>query len=215
MNNDSNIDKKQFVSSKKVKSLLDVSYTTLHRWSETNKIRSIKTPSGQRRYNIDDIQTIINFSSPIIEKRKICYCRVSSSKQMDDLNRQKDFFKQRFPHHELVTDVGSGINWKRKGLRTILEQSMLGNVEEIVVAHRDRLCRFAFELLEYIFQKHKVKLLVLNELNQESSNNELADDILSIITIYSCRAMGKRRYCSKKNKDLSQSTSKENIQRMV
>ena len=209
MNND-NI--KHYISTKKVKSMLDVSYTTLHRWAQSNKVRFVKTPLGQKRYHIDDIQRIVNFTPITPEKKKICYCRVSSSKQMDDLNRQQDFFRQKFPNHELVTDVGSGINWKRKGLRTLLERAMLGDISEVVVAHRDRLCRFAYELLEFIFQKHQVKLVVLNEDSQQSSNTELADDILSIITVYSCRAMGKRRYHrSKKNQDLSQSTPEESI----
>jgi predicted site-specific integrase-resolvase len=98
----------------------------------------------------------------------------------------------------LVTDVGSGINWKRKGLTTILDKAMHGDISEIVVAHRDRLCRFAFELLEWIFERNGVKLVVLNEEKDHSSDQELTDDILSIIHVYSCRKMEKRRY---KNKD--------------
>ena len=80
---------------------------------------------------------------------------------------------------------------------------MLGHVSKVVVAHRDRLCRFAYELLEFIFQKHQVKLVVLDNAAEQSSNTELADDILSIITVYSCRAMGKRRYRSKEDTNLS------------
>jgi predicted site-specific integrase-resolvase len=114
----------------------------------------------------------------------------------------------------LVTDIGSGINWKRKGLKTILEQSMQGNISEIVVAHRDRLCRFAFDLLEGIFSINGVKLLVLNEKNGESTSKDLADDIMSIIHIYSCREMGRRRYKSKENKTLSECGPEENTKRM-
>jgi predicted site-specific integrase-resolvase len=130
---------------------------------------------------------------------------------MDDLERQKAFFRSKFPDHDLVADIGSGINWKRKGLKTLLEQSMQGKISQVVVAHRDRLCRFAFELLESIFKINGVELLVLDEETHQSSQSELADDILSIIHIYSCRAMGKRRYDSKKNKDLSDTRSKKAI----
>jgi predicted site-specific integrase-resolvase len=108
----------------------------------------------------------------------------------------------------LVADIGSGINWKRKGFKTLLEQSMQRKISQIVVAHRDR---FAFELLESIFKINGVELLVLDEETHQSSQSELADDILSIIHIYSCRAMGKRRYDSKKNKDLSDTRSKKAI----
>ena len=133
---------------------------------------------------------------------------------MDDLKRQEDFFRQKYPSHVLVTDIGSGINWKRKGLKTILEQSMQGNISEIVVAHRDRLCRFAFDLLEHIFSINGVKLLVLNEKNGESTSKDLADDIMSIVHIYSCREMGRRRYKSKENKTVSDCRTEENTKKL-
>jgi predicted site-specific integrase-resolvase len=204
-------DHSEFITGKKIRSLFDVSSTTLHRWHTQNKIRVITTPMGHRRYCLQDIQAIISGNTPSIDKKKISYCRVSSYKQMDDLERQKAFFRFKFPDHDLVADIGSGINWKRKGLKTILEQSMQGKISQIVVAHRDRLCRFAFELLESIFKINGVELLVLDEETHQSSQSELADDILSIIHIYSCRAMGKRRYDSKKNKDLSDTRSKKAI----
>ena len=207
-------DHSEFITGKKIRSLFQVSSTTLHRWHTQNKIRVITTPMGHRRYCLQDIQTIISGDSPPIDKKQICYCRVSSSKQMDDLERQKAFFRSKFPDHNLVADIGSGINWKRKGLKTILEQSMQGKISQIVVAHRDRLCRFAFELLESIFKINGVELLVLDEETHQSSQSELANDILSIIHIYSCRAMGKRRYDSKKDKDLSNTKSKKVIQTM-
>ena len=194
----------EYITTKKTVELLQITPKTLRIWDKENKIRTIRTPSGIRRYNLKDIQNILSCSTPPKEqgkenKQKVCYARVSSQKQMDDLNRQKDFFRSQFPNHLLVTDVASGINWKRKGLQTLLEQSMSGNISEIVVAHRDRLCRFAFELLEWIFKKNGVKLLVLNGNNEQSEDQELADDVLSIIHIYSCRKNGKRRY--KKGKE--------------
>ena len=194
----------EYITTKKTVELLQITPKTLRIWDKENKIRTIRTPSGIRRYNLKDIQNILSCSTPPKEqgkenKQKVCYARVSSQKQMDDLNRQKDFFRSQFPNHLLVTDVASGINWKRKGLQTLLEQSMSGSISEIVVAHRDRLCRFAFELLEWIFKKNGVKLLVLNGNNEQSEDQELADDVLSIIHIYSCRKNGKRRY--KKDKE--------------
>jgi predicted site-specific integrase-resolvase len=131
-------DHSEFITGKKIRSLFPVSSTTLHRWHTQNKIRVITTPMGHRRYCLQDIQTIISGDSPPIDKKQICYCRVSSSKQMDDLERQKAFFRSKFPDHDLVADIGSGINWKRKGFKTLLEQSMQGKISQIVVAHRDR-----------------------------------------------------------------------------
>lgn len=197
-----------YITSKKAREILQVTNKTLRRWDSANKIRTIRTPSNIRRYNLQDIHNIMDGRSNSNSKKKICYCRVSSKKQMDDLERQKDFFKTQFPNHELVTDIGSGINWKRKGLKTILEQAMQRNLGEVVVAHRDRLCRFAFELLEWVFSSNGVKLVVLDQSTAKSSDAKLADDILSIIQVYSCRKMGRRRYTIKKNKNLSNQTTK-------
>ncbi len=202
----------EYISIKESRKLLGVTTPTLRNWSKTGKIRFTETPTGRKLFNKQDIYGIANM--PVIqvkkEKRQIAYCRVSSKKQSDDLERQKEFFRCKYPEHELVEDIGSGINWNRKGLQTILEQSMSGDVKEIVVAHRDRLCRFAFELLEFIFKKCNVKPIILDtDDGKEGIDSELSDDIMSIIHVYSCRKMGKRRYSNKNNvkieeiKDLS------------
>jgi predicted site-specific integrase-resolvase len=195
--------KDEYITTKEAKEISKVTVKTLRLWDKEGKIRTIRTSSNIRRYNIKDIQNIISNSDPDEKKEKICYCRVSSRKQMDDLDRQKDFFRNKFPTHILVTDVGSGINWKRKGLTTILDKAMHGDISEVVVAHRDRLCRFAFELLEWIFERNGVKLVVLNEEKDHSSDQDLTDDILSIIHVYSCRKMGKRRYKNKNKENTS------------
>jgi predicted site-specific integrase-resolvase len=196
-----------FITTKKAKEILCITAKTLRMWDSENKIRTIRAPSGIRRYNLKDIQDIISWSSHTNQKQKICYRRVSSAKQMDDLKRQQDFFRSKFPDYKLVTDVGSGINWKRKGLKTILEQSMQGNISEVVVAHRDRLCRFAYELLGWIFSYNGIKLVVLNQEKDESPDSELTDDILSI---YSCRKMGKRRYNNNKKVEIISNKPTEN-----
>ena len=193
----------EYITTKEAKEISKVSVKTLRLWDKEGKIRTIRTSSNIRRYNIKDIQNIINNSDPDETKEKICYCRVSSREQMDDLDRQKDFFRNKFPTHNLVTDVGSGINWKRKGLTTILDKAMHGDISEVVVAHRDRLSRFAFELLEWIFKRNGVKLVVLNEEKDHSSDKDLTDDILSIIHVYSNRKIGKRRYKYKNKENTS------------
>ena len=114
----------EYITTNKAREILKVSIKTISRWTKNGKIRFITTPAGRKRYNIKDIYNFNSSSSIPCEKQKICYCRVSSTKQVDDLERQQTFFREKFPTHKLVTDVGSGINWKRKGLKTILEQSM-------------------------------------------------------------------------------------------
>jgi predicted site-specific integrase-resolvase len=123
------------------------------------------------------------------------YVRVSTYKQKDDLKRQRDYMSKRFPDHEIVSDVGSGINWKRKGLLSILERAQKGLVQEVVVSNRDRLCRIGFELLEWLLVSNGAKLVVLEQSNL-SKDEEFVQDILAIIHVYSCRQNGRRRYKS-------------------
>lgn len=195
----------EYIGTKQARELLKVTTETLRNWDREGKITTIRTPSNARRYLLADIQNILGVRVTPKQTRKICYCRVSSKKQMDDLERQKDFFRSTYPDHELVTDIGSGLNWKRKGLKTILDSSMSGTVKEVVVAHRDRLCRFAFELISWILERNGTKLLVLNQPDDKSGDTELTDDILSIIHVYSCRKMGQRRYKNSKTEVLPDS----------
>jgi predicted site-specific integrase-resolvase len=194
--------------------ILGVCNQTLHNWDKKGQIRTARLPCGARLIHKQDIYDIIGVHPTPTPKQKIIYCRVSSQKQKDDLARQSDLLRSQYPNHTLVTDIGSGINWKRKGLQAILESALSGNLEELVVAHRDRLCRFAFELIEFVFSKTNSKLIVLDTEAGKSSDQELSEDILSIIHVYSCRSMGKRRYSSKKNPTVPQCEPEEDSQAM-
>jgi predicted site-specific integrase-resolvase len=146
----------------------EVSSKTLSRWCERGLIQFKETPGGQRRYGIGDFKP---------KKQRICYCRVSSSKQHGDLERQKAQMRETYPDHDIIDDVGSGINFKRPGLLRILDAAAKGDVEEVVVAHRDRLARFGVELVEWILRTNDVKLVVLQrDLDPPSPECELADD---------------------------------------
>ena len=205
-------DENSYINTKQARELLGITTITLRNWDKENRIKTVRTPSGHRLYSKQDIFNILGRNPPPQEKKKVIYARVSSKKQEDDLQRQIDFLKSKFPLHSLITDVGSGINWKRKGFEAILEQSLSGSISEVVVTHRDRFCRFGFELLEVIFNRLQIKLIVLDREDGKSSREDLADDILSIIHIYSCREMGKRRYSKiKKSKDISNTETKEDV----
>jgi predicted site-specific integrase-resolvase len=109
-----------------------------------------------------------------------------------------------FPNHRIVTDIASGINWKRKGLKTILESAMHGTCGQVVVAHRDRIARFGFELIEWILRTNGANLMVQHKDMDAAPEIELAEDIIAITTVFACKHYGKRRYAKKSN-DLSQS----------
>jgi len=156
------------------------------------RIDSIVTNTGRTLFRFP----YFNSSSEVLPNSKICYCRVSTKKQAQDLNNQIEYCRRKFPRHEIITDIGSALNFNRKGIKTILDRIYKGTISEIVVTHRDRLCRFGSELFQYIFDKHRVKLMVLD---QEVPNelNEFANDIVSIITVFSARYYGKRKYANK------------------
>jgi predicted site-specific integrase-resolvase len=195
-----------YANTKEARELLRVTATTLRRWDKEGKIQVIRTPSGIRMYNKACISRILGEKGIDIKRKKIAYCRVSSKKQIDDLERQKDSIRSSHPDHELVQDIGSGINFKRKGLQSILEQAMRGELEEVVVSHRDRLCRFAFELIEWIFTKNNTKLVVLDKTEHKSGSKEL-----TIIQVFACREMGKRRYKNAKDKAATDTKAKTSI----
>jgi putative resolvase len=185
-----------YISGSKVKELFNVSDWTLRHWADTGKIKSLRTPGGQRRYDISSFDKSKRTPRTEDNRKIICYARVSSRGQKDDLQRQIRFLEQHCPDGIIITDIASGINWKRKGLASILELAVQGDIREVVVAARDRLCRFAFDLLERMLALHDVGITVLDS-EGCSPEQELSDDLLSIVQIFCCRRNGKRRYTRK------------------
>ena len=188
----------EYLKLKDVTKILGVSAATIYRYVKEGKIEYITLPSGLRRYKISNILVP---SNQVIQDEKederygIIYSRVSTRKQADDLERQEQYLRKLYPKYISIKDYGSGINYKRKGLITVVERVLQRRVKEVVVAYRDRLCRFGFELLEQIFKQYKTTIVVLN--NKEcSKEEELVEDILSIITVFSCRVHGLRKYKS-------------------
>lgn len=193
----------------------NVSTQTIRHWTKSGKISATKSLGGTRLYDLDILKGIKSPSNAKSGKvyTKYFYCRVSSAKQADDLERQITFAKENYPEHQIVKDIGSGLNWRRKGLRKILEDCNEGEVEEVRVFHRDRLCRFGFELLEYIIGLNGAKLLVHQQIEQ-SKQEELAEDLLSIIHVFSCSQNGRRRYKDKKDKILPDNVSEEDLEEL-
>lgn len=175
---------------------------TIRKMVDTKEITGFKTQSGQRRISNRSIQHLLDQARGDEElrdcKRNYIYTRVSTKKQLGDFLRQIEFCKrQEYSQYILIKDIGSGINFKRKGLQTILDSCIQGNVGEVVVAHKDRLSRFAFDLIETIVSKAGGKITVLEKNKENTTEQELAEDLLSIVHIYSCRQMGKRSYSRK------------------
>ena len=201
-----------FVPIRKAIQLTGVNAEKIRRWAAQNFIQYYISPTGHRHFSKKSLLTIVNNQNIVeeVKKKNIIYGRVSSQKQKNDLDRQVEYLRQHYPSFTVVTDIGSGINWKRKGLLAILEFAMQRNIETLVVTHKDRLSRFAFELIGWIVTSNGGKIIILDENNEESehksSEQELAEDLLSIVNVYSCKHMGKRRYSTKKSKDPENTT---------
>lgn len=186
------------VSVKEAASIFGVSGNTVRRWCDNDTIKNKRTPGNQRRIFIPANGV---FGVPEQTKPDYIYARVSSKKQQEDLERQLSFLRNKYPSHLIIKDIGSGLNYKRKGLLKLLEQSNKGAVGEVVVFSKDRLCRFGFELLEWCFLQNDTKLVVQNKIDK-TPEQEFTEDILAILQVFACRWNGKRKYRINENKEV-------------
>jgi len=193
------MDNDNYISPIRIKKQFDITSGTLRQWAEDGKIKCIRANpgirGGQRRYNIADIKKILGLENCTIreDRKTICYARVSSNHQKEDLERQIKLLKEAYPKAVIIRDIGSGLNWKRPGFRSLLEQVYSGDVKEVVVTYRDRMCRFGYELVEWIFQKSNVKLVVLDKtFDVKDASKELSDDLLTITTVFVAKNNGLR-----------------------
>jgi excisionase family DNA binding protein len=180
----------KFVKPNEAANTLGVSLRTLRRWEEAGEINTIRTPSGQRRY---DIEKFIKEESQFgIRRATIIYARVSTRQQYSDLNRQVERLCALYPGAEIVKEVGGGLNLRRKGLIALLGRVLRGDVATIVVAHKDRLARFGFDLIEWLCEQFDCKIVVLNSIGL-SPHQELVQDIVAILHSFSSRLYSIRR----------------------
>lgn len=166
---------------------------TLRKYGDAGQIPCKRTPYGQRLFDVD--------SWVGARAATVCYARVSSHKQRDDLRRQVEWLKRRCPTAEVITDIGSGLNFKRKGLRSILERSLSGEQLTVMVAHSDRLARFGVELIRWILERNGGQIVVLGKSAKGSPTSELTQDLLAILTVFAARNAGLRKYKEKIAKD--------------
>lgn len=174
-----------FLSLKKAVEATDLHPNTLRKYADNGTIPSYRIPNGDRRF---DVSSIVGSKSSVV-----CYCRVSTPKQKADLDRQAEWLSERYPAAEVIKDIGSGLNFKRKGLRAVLERCLRGERIKVVVSYRDRLARFGFELVEWLIVRTGGEVVVLNQLDT-SPQAELVADLMAVITVFSSRLHGLRSY---------------------
>lgn len=169
---------------------------TLRNWDKKGLLIPHHTgANGYRYYSHDQLKQVLNIKEDKKSKVIIGYCRVSSYKQKDDLQRQvenmKLYLDKQNKNYEIIEDIGSGINYTKKGLRTLLRKIVNNEVEKVVVLYKDRLLRFGFELVEYIANLYGCEIEVIDS-TEKTEQQELVEDLVQIITVFSCKLQGKR-----------------------
>lgn len=187
----------KYYSSKTVTQILGVTAQTLRNWDKEGKLKPSYVKSNGYRYYSED--SILSYTQERKTKKNlnvIGYARVSSKKQSDDLERQvnnlKKYLDSKYSDYEIITDIGSGINYTKPGLKKLIEKINKKEVDLIVVLYKDRLLRFGFELVEYFAELNNVKIEVLDKIDKDQ-DQELVEDLVQIITVFSCKIQGKRK----------------------
>jgi predicted site-specific integrase-resolvase len=167
---------------------------TLRNWDYSGKLKPNHTgANGYRYYSHQQLNELLGISD--LSRKIIGYCRVSSNKQKDDLERQVDSMEKYLQslncEYEIIQDIGSGINYTKKGLRNLLKKINNKEISKIIVFYKDRLLRFGFELVEYMANLNGCEIEVLDS-TEKSEQEELVEDLVQIVTVFSCKLQGKR-----------------------
>ena len=181
--------------------LLNVSVRTLQRWDNEGKLKAFRTPTNRRYYTYEQYLEYKGIAKSEIKRKNIIYTRVSTSNQKDDLKNQIDFLRQYTNSSgiiidEVIEDYGSGLNYNRKKWNKLIDECMLNEIDTIYITHKDRFIRFGYSWFEKFLNKFNVKIIVVN--NEDlSPQEELVQDIVSILHVFSCRIYGMRKYKKK------------------
>ena len=202
----------KLVSIQEAANFLGVSTQTLRRWEREGKDIAVERTKGkQRRYDLSKMRPLVTRPQMLFQGATLAYARVSSHDQKEDLHRQEKMLEMFCSSHgwtvEIISDLGSGMNYHKRGLKKLLNKIMDGGVGLLVLTHKDRLLRFGAELVFAICEMKGIEVVLINQSDEPSFEEELAADVLEIITVFSARLYGSR---SRKNKKLM-----ENLQGAV
>lgn len=185
--------------------ILGVSKDTLRRWEKEGKIKASRTINGHRRYDKGELTGLKKREMPDC-KVTLGYARVSSHDQKKDLIRQVELLESYCAAngwtHEILQDLGSGLNYQKKGLKQLIKQICSQTIQRLVLTHKDRLLRFGSELIFSLCEQFGVEVVIINASENTTFEDDLVQDVLEIITVFSARLYGAR---SKKNKKLLES----------
>ena len=178
--------------------LLGVSVKTLQRWDRDGILKANRTPTDRRYYTYDQYLQFKGIQTENDIRDTVIYARVSTRNQKDDLQNQVEFLKQ-FCNakgiivNQCIEDFGSGLNYNRKKWNKLLDEVMENKIKAIVISNKDRFIRFGYDWFEKFCEKFNTKIIIVNN-ETLSPNEELVQDIISILHVFSCRLYGLRKY---------------------
>ncbi|MFQ5795617.1 MAG: IS607 family transposase [Candidatus Bipolaricaulia bacterium] len=206
----------RYYSIGQVSEILGVSIITLRRWDKLGKlVPDIRTQGGHRRYSETTLRQFLGQPLPSSprDKKVILYARVSSRTHKDDLENQAQTLKQFCigagqPYDEVWTDIGSDLNYRRSKFRQLITEALNGRLEKVIVAHKDRLVRLGYDLIEDIFAHSGTELVVINrsETPEPEFMHELTEDFVAIVQHFCTKFYGRRSYKCRQAKELARQT---------
>ena len=186
----------RLISINEVSKRLGVSISTLRRWDKAGVLVAERTPNGHRRYDINKINPNLLHGIKQLDRKTVAYARVSSHDQKEDLERQIQVLElycaKQGLTFEIINDLGSGMNYHKKGLKQLLDGILNNQIGRLVLTHKDRLLRFGAELVFALCEARNVEIVIINQGENLSFEEELAQDVLEIITVFSARLYGSR-----------------------
>jgi putative resolvase len=186
----------RIVSISEAAEVLGVSITTLRRWEAAGKLVAEHTAGGHRRYDLAKLRPELFRAVDQGKRKTIAYARVSSPDQKDDLERQQQLLQRYCTRQgwtfDVVADLGSGVNYHKKGLKRLVSDMLDGEVGRLVITHKDRLLRFGAEIVFAICEAKNVEVVILNQGEDTGFEEDLAKDVQEIATVFGARLYGSR-----------------------
>ena len=193
---------------------LGISINSLKTLANNNKINSFKTDGEHRRFREDDLDTYMGVKKEKQERLTVIYARCSTAKQKENLERQKDRLRKHAEEkgykYLMIDEIASGINEKRKGIHKLIKMCFEGKVERILIEYKDMLARFGYEYLDAIFRNLEI-IVEIVEIKEKKYEEELAEDIMKILTCYSARYYGARGGRKKKIEPINEPNESNGI----
>jgi predicted site-specific integrase-resolvase len=199
---------KTYISIKEASTIIGVTTTTLRRWCRDKIFQCHHRTKGQhRRYDLKNVLDMVNPETNETQRKTICYARVSSHDQRDDLVRQTNVLESycrtnNYNNIETINDIGSGLNFNKKGLNKLLKMLINNQVDKLILTHKDRLLRFGSDLLINVAKHFNTETVILNN-TVRTFEEQLSGDVLEIITVFSAKLYGARSHKNKKLCEIS------------